>query len=320
MASTLQSMLEDQLLNNYLSIVAATALAYDYVITLPREITFGSVGSAFRLRIPSDGYKEKTLDPNVHSVCRGTDTSNCEGFPSHLGSSFQVRYVGLPVALVSSFCNSIYLFAVWGYIIFLCVSDLVMVLRMYAMYNQSKMVLVIVLVLYIPAVVALLICTGIYYKPNAVVGDGTFGVCAVSLTSAPQITLYLNVTRIFLNITLCILAVARFIRHCLEMRKTLGQWRTNQYMKLLATESLLFFVVNFVSNVMSLSLAVSTPGTTLILLVALSNFLPFTLPPRLIINMREFHMRRVMKSMSGAILLRQQRRTIYEDSVIDVSA
>ncbi|KAF9231086.1 hypothetical protein BU15DRAFT_82844 [Melanogaster broomeanus] len=306
MASTLQSMLEDQLLNNYLSIVAATALAYDYVITLPREVHAYS-------NVPLPLLMHRAYIHKIDYIWKRRRTPMSTLF-------VVVRYVGLPVAMVSSFCNSIYLIAVWGYIVFLCVSDLVMVLRMYAMYNQSKMVLVIVLVLYIPAVVALLICTGIYYKPNAVVGDETFGVCAVSLTSAPQITLYLNVTRIFLNITLCILAVARFIRHCLEMRKTLGQWRTNQYMKLLATESLLFFVVNFVSNVMSLSLAVSTPGTTLILLVALSNFLPFTLPPRLIINMREFHMRRVMKSMSGAIVLRQQRRAIYEDNVIDVSA
>ncbi|KAF9230112.1 hypothetical protein BU15DRAFT_69476 [Melanogaster broomeanus] len=77
-----------------------------------------------------------------------------------------VRYFALSVAMVQSFGAAIYLFMIWGYIIFQFVTDLMLILRVYAMYNRSRIVLGILLSIYIPAMIILVITTALLDNPK----------------------------------------------------------------------------------------------------------------------------------------------------------
>ncbi|KIJ64963.1 hypothetical protein HYDPIDRAFT_28304 [Hydnomerulius pinastri MD-312] len=271
-------------LNNYMSVGAATAIAYDYVLTLPEEIE----------HIWMRRWTLMTL------------------------LFFVVRYVGLPVAMSLALCTALYLFGIWGYFIFLSISDFVMILRVYAMYHRSKLILGIILGLYIPAVIAIFVCTAVYYNPKThvlvvSVADAAMSqICTQSLSAGPQIALYLNVTRIVLSAVLCVLVVARFVKHSSEIHRTLGQWHSNRYMKLLARESVLFFIVNLFTNILSLSVSVlANQDLSLVMLVALTGFLPYLLAPRLIISMRAFHALVAGNPVDGVLRVQSQRWTAY---------
>ncbi|KIJ64954.1 hypothetical protein HYDPIDRAFT_28298 [Hydnomerulius pinastri MD-312] len=232
--------------------------------------------------------------------------------------------------------TALYLFEIWGYVIFLCISDFVMILRVYAMYNRSKLTLGIILGLYIPAVIAVFVCTAVYFNPEthllgmlasrdpsplpmtfavsvvSVADAGTSQICTQSLTPP---SLYLNVTRIVLGAVLCVLVVVRFIQHSSEIHRTLGQWRSNRYMKLLVRESVLFFTVNLFSNILSLCVSVlADQDAPLVVLTALTEFLPYLLAPRLIISMRAFHALVAGNPVDGVLRVRSQCWTTYGEN------
>ncbi|KAF9237831.1 hypothetical protein BU15DRAFT_62854 [Melanogaster broomeanus] len=77
-----------------------------------------------------------------------------------------LRYFGLLVATLQSFGTAIVVSLIWGNIIFLIVFDLMFILRVYAMYSRSKMVLGVLLLAYVPVTISLIVLSGIANNPN----------------------------------------------------------------------------------------------------------------------------------------------------------
>ncbi|KAF9225013.1 hypothetical protein BS17DRAFT_60662 [Gyrodon lividus] len=271
-----QSILWPIQLNSYTSVAMATIISYDYILTLPKEIEYV-------------WNRPWTLMSTVF---------------------FVIRYCGLPVAMIQAFGGSslwfgsdivrtvLYELLAWGYVVFIFVTDLVMILRVYAMYNRSRITVGLLLLVYVPATTIQLVSTAIINNPktNLSVREGeVFDVklCVVSHSDGTALLTYVNVSRTLMNVVLCFFVIARFIRHSLEMHKLLGKWQSNRYMKLLVQESIFYFVINLLYNTVGIIAGSSTTlsGTAQIIFAVPSEVAPFMLAPRFIISVRELHSR-----------------------------
>jgi hypothetical protein len=137
----------------------------------------------------------------------------------------------------------------------------VMILRVYAMYGQSRIALGILLATYIPLVIIGAVTPGVLYKPQFDVSgmqvdqslkcnlltffSVLFGtkICMISFEETPILTTYFLIPMIVLSVLLCGLAVAQFARQSLETHRAIKKWRSNRYLELLVQESVIYFVV-----------------------------------------------------------------------------
>ena len=145
-----------------------------------------------------------------------------------------------------------------------------MILRVYAMWNQSKRILYILLLVYVPQVIVSFTLTGIYDNPNTYL-TGMFleirsssqsdtllllsspvtapqvlnlSICLASQYNAPQlIYLYDGIPRLTLSAMLLILAGGQTIKQSVDMYKATKQWQPNRYMQQLTQDGILYFLM-----------------------------------------------------------------------------
>ncbi|KIJ64936.1 hypothetical protein HYDPIDRAFT_28282 [Hydnomerulius pinastri MD-312] len=272
--------------NNYVSVGIVAAVSYDYILTFLQEVEY-------------IWLRPWTLMSMMFLV---------------------IRYFGLTAAMSyidTSFINES---VNWANLFFKAVADLVMILRIHAMYNRSRLVLGILLAVYISAIIFPAVSLGIYFNPNTHLSVEVINVvlCTIVLNVPSQLTIYLYVPELVLSSLLCIFALVRFVTHALEMRRALGKWQSNRYMKLLVQESILYYIVGLYFNIMDLvwfvTLAQTSgfPGNLILVPMALSLIGPYVLAPRLVISVREFHSRVVGEDIDSGFGLGSQRLSISD--------
>ncbi|KAF9230575.1 hypothetical protein BU15DRAFT_83455 [Melanogaster broomeanus] len=279
MTSDPQSILGQIQLNDYISVIWATVISHDYILTFSNEVEYV-------------WNRPWTLVSAMYLV---------------------LRYLGLLVAMVQAFSTAMFLFTIWGGIIFSIVIHLVFMLRVYAMYNRSRTVLGILLFVYIPTMIFLLVLLGIINNPKTHVSITDVEVvnmelCASSYNVGTELIISMRVLSTVINGVLCSFAVVQFIRYSLEMHKVLGKWQSNRYMKLLVHESILYFVMVLLLNIMTLIQSLATlSGTVQVVLEALSGLPPYIVGPHLILSVREFHSRILGEHIDSGFGLDSQR-------------
>ncbi|KAF9238908.1 hypothetical protein BU15DRAFT_74867 [Melanogaster broomeanus] len=198
---------------------------------------------------------------------------------------------------------------------FRSIADLVMLLRVYAMYNRSRILLGILIALYIPVVIVNLVRNSMYSystKLQVAIQEAPLGnewICTETGSTEPPFIVYLTaVLQILLSALFCVLSIVQFARHSLEMHRVLGKWQWNRYMKLLVQESVVYFIVNLLDRVaMLLNYFVQwSPGAVASFAVAVFAFMPFILAPHLIISVRELHSRVVGQHIDSGFGLGSQ--------------
>ena len=151
-----------------------------------------------------------------------------------------------------------------------------MILCVYAMWNQSKRILYILLFTYVPQVIVSFVFTGVYDNPNTYLSgmSGLWSVTAclvvcshASLPLFPPVTaiqvinfslcsaLFSNVAlilsthwidgilRFILSVTIFILAAIQTLKQSVGMYKATKQWQLNQYMHQLMGDGILYFLM-----------------------------------------------------------------------------
>ncbi|KAF9225021.1 hypothetical protein BS17DRAFT_60768 [Gyrodon lividus] len=301
MSSDTQSILAGLQFNNYISVAIATAVGYDYILTFPAEIE----------------YVWKRSWSWVSTLF------------------LVVRYVGCLSAMLDAFLGSTFvpgpvvvrtvldLILDWAPPVFLAIADLLMVLRVYAMYNRSRIILAILLAVYIPTIVLYLVTTGIVDDPktsltvsNPEVAGVKFCAATVTQKSTYLFSLYVVIPRFILSILLCIAAVARFVRQSLQMHKAIKQWRSDRYMKLLVRESILYFFANLLYSVASF---IENFQTAYIFLAMASCIFPYVLAPRFVISVRELYSHAVAEHVDTGFGVGSQRRSMNINTIIFAS-
>ncbi|KAF8129171.1 hypothetical protein EV363DRAFT_1220227 [Boletus edulis] len=185
----------------------------------------------------------------------------------------------------------------WQLPIFIAAADLVMIARVYAMWNKCKRILGVLLFVYVPQVVFSFVFAGIqaYSHPHGPLSSIVnqvpgFSTCDHSLsTSSPVLYFYLLGLRAAISMMLLGLAAIQTLKQSVEMYQVTKQWKPNQYMQLLVKDGILYFVVNTIFNITT---AIPTNTIPLLFILSLSYLSIIPLMPRFIISVREFHKRR----------------------------
>ncbi|KAF8553830.1 hypothetical protein OG21DRAFT_1177121 [Imleria badia] len=277
MSSDLQSVLEYFQMNDYIAVVIATAIIYDYLLNFSREVEYV-------------WHRPWTWVSTIFVLVRYTGLSWPILFV--LSESSYTGSVKVGTAIILGYA--------WESLLFFAAADLVMILRVYAMWNRSKRILYILLFLYVPQELVSFIFTGVFDNPNTYLSVITiqvanFSACSHSVGNA-TLTLSTHlcdgILRIILSITLFILAVTQTLKQSVGMYKATKQWQLNQYIKQLIGDGILYFLVYVVYTITVI--LPNVPGITstnpvLLFMASLSLLTMPPMMPRFIISIRELY-------------------------------
>jgi len=200
----------------------------------------------------------------------------------------------------------ILLVAVWIEEIFLAVADLMMILRVYAMWNQSKQILYPLLFIYVLQVIVAFTVTAIYDNPNTYLQVTTVQVidisfCYASLINVPSLLhLYSVIPRFLLGATLLILAVTQTLKESVHMYLATKQWQPNRYMQQLAKDGVLYFLVNALYDINLIIQGTGINNTTSWFFLMGAFYVALcAMMPRFIIGVRELYDRDLRARWQG---------------------
>ncbi|KAJ8583418.1 hypothetical protein M405DRAFT_884843 [Rhizopogon salebrosus TDB-379] len=221
-----------------------------------------------------------------------------------------VRYLGLFLALLSG-CSlggglvympetvdayfSRYVIVVmieWGFSVYFFFAEAILIWRLYALYNQSKRILCVLLGLFLP-IVALSIGADTYlysrhkaFSVKEIITPNTT-YCTASFKLGPMTAIYMSIPVICYDVFLVILAAVILARHLKEQR--MFKLRPNTYVVVIVRYHIIYFVLNLTYQILMVILWADIPAPALSLSEFFINTAPFILAPRLIISIWDTH-------------------------------
>ncbi|KAF8431052.1 hypothetical protein L210DRAFT_3003901 [Boletus edulis BED1] len=170
-----------------------------------------------------------------------------------------------------------------------------MILRVYAMYNRSKFILGILLLIYIPEVVIVIVGFGIYSDPNhtmvSVYHILDITGCGI-VVSTRKWGITIAIIQFIIGTVLCSLVVAKFVRDSLKMYQATRKWQMNRYISLLTRDGLFYYLAILFNSAIYLlynSLSSIRQGPGILLATAFAYVFLYTLTPRFVMNIRELY-------------------------------
>ncbi|KAG1738981.1 hypothetical protein EDB19DRAFT_867843 [Suillus lakei] len=214
-----------------------------------------------------------------------------------------VRYLGLFLALLwgcwggllyipESVSYTLVVLMEWGYSAYGCIAEGILIWRLYALYNRSKLLLWILLGLFLP-IVALSIGTDVflYSRPNVFsvqeIITAEVKYCTFLFKMGPMPATYTSIPMVCYDILLLILAAAKLVKHLKERRKINS--RPNTSILIIVRHHIVYFVLNFMNQIFLVILwaGISTPMMSISELF--NDTVPYILAPRLIISIWDTH-------------------------------
>ncbi|KAH7919999.1 hypothetical protein BV22DRAFT_1133428 [Leucogyrophana mollusca] len=245
---------------NCLSLVMATVLVYDYLLTIGQEVEY---------------IWQRPMSPMSFLY-------------------YVVRYLGLFVGIVVALCTGFYTFGNVGFYVITWVSAMIMVLRVFAMYNQSKIILGVLLLFFVPTIVATIVIIAILFNithTSGVIALDLLGTnyCAQVLSwsrGQSLLFVYLNIPRVGFDVLLVVLAVGRLVKDAVDNR-VLDKWQPNVYLRMLARDSIIYFLLNLAITMFTfIGPAATFPNWYQYVAPFITDTVPYMLAPHLIISFR----------------------------------
>jgi hypothetical protein len=214
-----------------------------------------------------------------------------------------VRYLGLFLALLCGFwggllyipespCYGLIVLIEWGFSVYFWFAEAILIWRLYAICNQSKLLLYVLVGLFLP-IVALSIGTDIYLYSRR----NVFSVkeiitphakyCTLSFNIGPMPAIYTSIPIVSYDILLVVLAIAILARHFKERKEI--QMRANTYMVMIVRYHILYFALNLTNQILLVILWAHIPTPAMSLSELFNDTAPFILAPRLIISIWDTH-------------------------------
>ncbi|KAG1812798.1 uncharacterized protein BJ212DRAFT_432703 [Suillus subaureus] len=214
-----------------------------------------------------------------------------------------VRYFGLFLALLcgswggllympESVSYGLLVLIEWGFSVYFCFAEAILIWRLYALCNQSKLLLYVLVGLFLP-IVALSIGTDIYLYSRS----NVFSVkeiitphakyCTLSYNIGPMPAIYTSIPIVCYDVLLVILAVAILVKHLKERRDF--RMRANTYMVMIVRYHIMYFALNLTNQILLVILWAHIPTSAMSLSELFNDTAPFILAPRLIISIWDTH-------------------------------
>ncbi|KAF8558596.1 hypothetical protein OG21DRAFT_1481290 [Imleria badia] len=315
MSSELQSVVSSIVENNYvtraridayllssdltsLPVVILTAIGYDYILALSDEIEYiwngswGWVSILFVLVRYVGLCGVISVYQDLYHRGEFLSTWACNGVCVHplLVTDSYHRLI-----LLNS-CEILGILGEWAMLVFMGAADLVMILRVWAMYSGSKIVLGVLLPLYVLEMVSFTINSIVVSIKSTAVADQVlnFSFCLVEFEASPIWADVRNSLQFVLAAVMWLLVIAKFIRNSYQMYKMTKEWRISRYLNLFAREGMLYFLAVLlfgIFNILIFAGKIPLTGWQLIP-IGFFNYVPvFTLVPRFIVSVRALHAR-----------------------------
>ncbi|KAG1874845.1 hypothetical protein F4604DRAFT_1955229 [Suillus subluteus] len=187
----------------------------------------------------------------------------------------------------------ILVFMQWGLSGYFCLAEVILIWRLYALYNQSRRILYVLLGLFLP-VVALYIGMDIFLwsRPSAVsvqeiVVTPNLKYCAASFHIGPMPAIYASIPIICYDIFLVVLAIVVLVKH-LKERKEL-EMKPNTYVVMIVRYHVIYFILNLASQISIVTLWANIPTAERYLVILFKDTAPLIIAPRLIISIWDTH-------------------------------
>ncbi|OAX35187.1 hypothetical protein K503DRAFT_858764 [Rhizopogon vinicolor AM-OR11-026] len=257
--------------NNYTSVVILTLVSYEYLLLLEKEVKYV--------------WKRRwSLMTCLYLI---------------------VRYLGLFLALIigcwggllympQSVSYDLIVLIEWGFSVYFCLGEVILIWRLYAISDQSKRLLYILLGLLLP-IIALLIWTDVYLysRPSSLsvneVVTPTVTYCSPSFNIGPIFAIYTSIPIICYDIFLVVLAIATLVKHLRERRNI--KMRPNTYVIMIVRHHIMYFVLNLTNQILQTILWANVSAPVMSLSELFNDTAPFILAPRLIISVWDTHAR-----------------------------
>ncbi|KAF8442246.1 hypothetical protein L210DRAFT_3536138 [Boletus edulis BED1] len=208
--------------NDYVTPVMLTAVGYDYILTFSNELEY---------------------------IWRRPWT--------HVSVLFiLVRYVGL-YSLVSflpgpaKVCHIIGITDDWAFCLFFGAADFVMLLRVWALYNRSRLILGTLLVLFFLEIIYIIVPTALYSTYPTYIPDVATQTPSCAVVLPPVSTKVGAAVQIINGTALCTLAIVQFVVQSLQMYRITKRLQINQYVNLIVKQGILYFFVYVPSYLLS---------------------------------------------------------------------
>jgi hypothetical protein len=268
--SELESSLYALLWNNNISVAIITIISYEYLLQFEKEVTFvwkrqWSVMTYLYLAVRYFGIL-------VVMTC------------ACWGGLFYIPQAP---------CYGIFVFMQWGISAYFALAKVILIWRLYALYNQSKRILYVLLGLFLP-IVALYITVDIYLwsRPSAismeeVIITPNIKYCTAFFHIGPMPAIYASIPILCYDILLVVLAIVLLWQH-MEDRKGL-KMKPNSLVVMIVRYHVVYFVMNLASQIFMAILWADLSIEVMNLLLLFNDTAPFILVPRLIISIWETH-------------------------------
>ncbi|KAG2033849.1 hypothetical protein BDR03DRAFT_653387 [Suillus americanus] len=254
--------------NDYISLATITLISYEYLLLLDKEVTY---------------VWKRPWSPMSYLY-------------------LIVRYLGLFLALLWGFWGGLLympesvsyhlvVFMEWGYSAYTLTAQIILIWRLYALYNRSKLLLRLLLGLFLP-IVAVSIGTDIFlYSRSSVfsVQEITAGVeyCTFSFNMGPKSAIYWAIPMVCFDILLVVLAAARLAKHTEERKKM--NVRPNSSISMIVRLHIVCFVLNLMSQVFLVIIWANISTQMMNIAELFNSIVPYILAPRLIVSIWDTH-------------------------------
>ncbi|KAG2346274.1 hypothetical protein BDR05DRAFT_73978 [Suillus weaverae] len=256
--------------NNNISVAIITAISYDYILLFEKEMTF-----VWERRWSAMTY--------LYLV---------------------VRYFGILIAMFAACWGGLFyipeavsygmfLFLQWSFSVYFCLAEIILIWRLYALHNQSKRILYVLLGLLLP-IVALYIAVDIFLwsRPSAIsmqeiIITPNIKYCTASFHIGPMPAIYASIPVICYDIFLVVLAIVALGKH-LKERKEL-KMKPNTYVVIIVRYHVIYFFLNLASQIFMAILWANLSTVVMNLVLLFNDTVPFIIVPRLIISIWDTH-------------------------------
>ncbi|KAG2754932.1 hypothetical protein P692DRAFT_20900141 [Suillus brevipes Sb2] len=273
--------------NNNVSVAMITLISYEYLLLLDKEVKYvwkrpWSLMSCLYLVVRYFGLFLALLCgfwgglvyiPESSQVCLRAESRQSSNVPLYS-------------------CYILVVLIEWGFSVYFCFAEAILIWRLYALCGQSKLLLYVLVGLFLP-IIALSIGTDIYLYSRrnvfSVIEITTPNVkyCTLSFNIGPMPAIYTSIPVVCYDIILVVLAVVILARHLKERREV--HMRANIYMVMIVRYHILYFALNLTNQILLVILWAHIPTPAMSLSELFNDTAPFILAPRLIISIWDTH-------------------------------
>jgi hypothetical protein len=256
--------------NNNISVAIITLISYEYMLQFEKEVTFV-------------WQRQWSVMSYLYLV---------------------VRYFGIFLAMIAAMwggliymseapCYDTFLLMQWSFSVYSCLAEVILIWRLYVLYNKSKPILYVLLGLFLP-IVALYIAVDIFLwsRPSAIsvqeiIITPDIKYCTAFFHIGPMTAIYASIPIICFDIFLVALAIAALRKHLKEQKEL--RLKPNTYVVMIVRYHVIYFVLNLATQIIMTTLWAHLPMVVLNLVLLFKCSAPMIIAPRLIISIWDAH-------------------------------